>query len=33
MKINDIVYYFDENYRVYEKNGVRQNSPYYEEHF
>ena len=33
MKINDIIYYFDGNYRVYEKNGIRKNSPYYEEHF
>jgi hypothetical protein len=33
MKINDIIYYFDENYRVYEIDGVRQNSPVYEKHF
>ena len=26
-------YYFDVNRRVYEKNGVRRNSPFYEEYF
>lgn len=26
-------YHFDVNRRVYEKNGIRRNSPFYEEHF
>lgn len=26
-------YYFDINRRIYEKNGVKSNSPFYEEHF
>ena len=26
-------YYFDVNSRVYEKNGIKRNSPFYEEHF
>lgn len=28
-----VFYHFDPNRRVYEKNGVRSNSPYYEDHF
>ena len=26
-------YYFDVNRRVYEKDGIKRNSPFYEEHF
>lgn len=26
-------YHFDVNIRVYEKNGIRRNAPFYEEHF
>ena len=33
MKINDTIYYFDGNYRIYEIDGVKQNSPVYEKHF
>jgi hypothetical protein len=33
MKINDTIYYFDGNCRIYEIDGVKQNSPVYEKHF
>ncbi len=33
LTIGDIVYYFDGNYRVYEKNGVKKSSPYEEDYY